>query len=80
MTNLDVSGCGYLSEVTPIKLSKGKKRSYFNFSIQNDDTLHQDACFSPEKHRRFNDIINDSSHSGIEIKLYVPVTTTVTLL
>ena len=52
-------------------MSKDKKRRYFNFSIQNDDTLHRGVClFSPEKHRLFNDIINDSSHSGIEIKRF----------
>ena len=49
-------------------MSKDKKRRYFNFSIQNNDTLHWGVCFSPEKHRLLNDIINDSSHSGIEIK------------
>ena len=68
MCYLDVSVSRYLSEVTLIKVPKDKKRRYFNFSIQNDDTLHQSVCFSPEKHRLFNDIINDSSHSGIEIK------------
>ena len=51
-------------------MPKDKKRRYSNFSIQNDDTLHRGVCFSPEKHRLFNDIINDSSHSGIEIKLF----------
>ena len=51
-------------------MSKDKKRRYFNFSIQNDDTLHRGVCFSPEKHRLFNGIINDSSHSGIEIKRF----------
>ena len=70
MYYLDVSVSGYLSEVTPIKVSKDKKRRYFNFSIQNDDTLHRGVCFSPEKHRLLNDIINDSSHSGIEIKRF----------
>ena len=47
-----------------------QKRIYFNFSIQNDDTQHRGICFSPEKHWLFNDIINDSSHSGIEIKRF----------
>ena len=66
---LDVSVPGYLSEVTPIKVSKDKKR-YFNFSKPNDNTLNRGVCFSLEKHRLFNDIINDSSHSGIEIKRF----------
>ena len=38
--------------------------------LQNDDTLHQGVCSSPEKHQLFNDIINDSSRSGIEIKRF----------
>ena len=66
---LDVSVPGYLSEVTPIKAFKDKKR-YFNFSKPNDNTLNRGVCFSLEKHRLFNDIINDSSHSGIEIKRF----------
>ena len=66
---LHVSVSGYLSEVTPIKVSKDKKRRYFNFSIQDDDTIHCCVCFSREKHRLFNDI-NDSSHFGIEIKRF----------
>ena len=70
MYYIDVSVSGYLSEVTLIKVSKDKKRRYFNFSIQNDDTLHRGVCFSPEKYRLFNNIINDSSHSGIEIKSF----------
>ena len=56
--------------MTPIKVSKVKKRRYFDFSIQNDDTLHRGVCFSTEKHRLFNSIINDSSNSGIEIKRF----------
>ena len=64
---LDLSVSGYLSEVSPIQVSKDKKRRYFSFSIQNDDTLHRCVCFSPEKRRLFNDIIRDSSNSGFEI-------------
>ena len=30
---LDSSSSGYLSEVSSVKLSKGKKRTYFNFTI-----------------------------------------------
>ena len=56
--------------MTPIKVSKDEKRRYFNFSIQNDGTLHRGVCFSPWKHRLFINIINDSSHSGIEIKSF----------
>ena len=55
---LDVSVSGYLLEVPP------------KWGLQNDDTLHQGVCSSPEKHQLFNDIINDSSHSGIEIKCF----------
>ena len=56
--------------MTPIKVFKDKKRRYLNFSIQNDDTLHHGACFFLQKHQLFNDIINDSSHSGIEVKRF----------
>ena len=56
--------------MTPIKVSKGKKRRYFNFSIQNDDTIYRGVYFSPAKHRLFKDITNDSSHSGIEINRF----------
>ena len=47
-----------------------KEKKIFNFSIQNDDTLHRGVCFSPEKHRLLNDIRNDSSHSGLEMKRF----------
>ena len=67
---LDVSVSGYLSEVTSVKVSKDKKKRYFNFSIQNNDRLHCGVCFSPERHQLFNDIINNSCHSGIEIKRF----------
>ena len=67
---LDVPVFGYLSELFPVKVSKYKKRRYFNFLIENDDTLHRGVCFSPEKHQLFNDIMNDSSHSGTEIKRF----------
>ena len=67
---LDVSVSDYLSEVSLVKVSKDKKRRYFNFLIQNDNTLHWGVCFSPEKHQLFNAIINDNSHSGIEIKRF----------
>ena len=56
--------------MSPIKLSKEKKRRYFNFLIQNDDTVHRGVCFSPEKHRLFPDIINDSSNSSIATKRF----------
>ena len=67
---LDVSVSDYLSEVSLVKVSKDKKRRYFNFLIQNYNTLHWGVCFSPEKHQLFNAIINDNSHSGIEIKRF----------
>ena len=67
---LDVPVFGYLSELSPVKVSKYKKRRYFNFLIENDDPLHRGVCFSLEKHQLLNDIMNDSSHSGIEIKLF----------
>ena len=67
---LDVPVFGNLSELSPRKVSKYKKRRYFNFLTENDDTLHRGVCFSLEKHQLFNDIMNDSSHSGIEIKRF----------
>lgn len=50
--NLYVSG--YL------KVSKDKKSKYFNFLIQNDETLQWAVCFSPEKHQLFSGIVKDS--------------------
>ena len=67
---LDVSVSGYISDVSLIKMSQGKKNRYFNFLIQNDDTLHRGVCFSPEKHRLFNGTKNYSPHSDIEIKRF----------
>ena len=46
--------CGYL------KVSKDKKSKYFNFLIQNDETLQWAVCFSPEKHQLFSGIVKDS--------------------
>lgn len=34
-----------------MKISKGKKRKYFNFPTQKDETLHWGVCFFPEKHK-----------------------------
>ena len=64
-----MSFCGYLSDVSPIKLSKDKKRKYFSFSVQDEDSLHRGVCFSPEKHCLFEKISNDDK-SGIEIKRF----------
>ena len=67
---LDVSVSVYISDVSLIKVSQDKKNRYFNFLIQNDDTLHRGVCFSPEKHRLFNGTKNYSPHSDIEIKRF----------
>ena len=64
---LDLPVSGYLSDVSPVKVSKDKERKYFNFSIENDDTLYWSVCYSAEKHRLF---ISDRTHSGIEIKRF----------
>ena len=50
------------------KGAQRQKTRYFHFSVQKKDTLLRGVCFSPEKHRLFNYIINDSPHSGIETK------------
>ena len=52
----------------PVKLSKDKKRKYFNFQIQNDNCMYWGACLSPAKHVLFNDIYKGDSNTGIEIK------------
>ena len=65
---LDLSVSGHLPEVSPIEVSKDKKRKYFNFSIQNDETLHWGVSFFPEKHRIFTDILKEGVNSGTEIK------------
>ena len=67
---LDSSLSGYLSEVSPVKLSKDKKRNYFNFAIQNDNSMYQGVCFSPEKHVLFNNISKDDNNTGIKIKRF----------
>ena len=66
---LDSSLSGYLSEVSPI-YKKYKKRKYFNFAIQNDNSMYRGVCFSPEKHALFNDISKDDNNTGIEIKRF----------
>ena len=58
----------YLSEVSPVKLSKDKKRKYFNFAIQNDNSMYRGVWFSAEKHALFNDI-SKSENNGMEWKL-----------
>ena len=67
---VDSSLLGYRSEVSPIKLSKDKKRNYFNFAIQNDNSMHRGVCISPEKHVLFNDISKEDNNTGIEIKRF----------
>ena len=67
---LDSSLSEYLSEVSPVKLSKDKRRKYFNFAIQNDNSLYLGVCFSPEKHALFNDISKDDDNTRIEIKRF----------
>ena len=57
-------------DVSLVKVSKDKERRYFNFSIENDDTLYCGVCYSEEKQRLFSDIISERSHSGIEIKRF----------
>ena len=67
---IDSSLSGYLSEISPVNLSKDKKRKYFNFAIQNGNSIYRGVCFSPEKHAFFNDISNDDNNIGIEIKRF----------
>ena len=67
---IDSSLSGYLSEVSPVKFSNDKKRKYFNFSIQNDNSMFRGVCFSPEKHALFNDISKDGNNTGMEIKRF----------
>ena len=40
---LDSSLSRYLSDVSPVKLSKDKKIKYFNFEIQNDNCMYWGA-------------------------------------
>ena len=62
---------GYLSEVSPVKLFKDKKkRKYFNFAIQNYNIMYRGVCFSPEKHALFNNISKDDNNTGIESKRF----------
>ena len=67
---LDSPLSGYLSEVSHVKLSKDKKRKYFNFAIQNDNSMYWGVYFSPEKDALFNDNSKDDKNTGIEIKRF----------
>ena len=67
---LDSSLSGYLSEVSHVNLPKDKKRKYFNFEIQNDNSMYWGVYFSPEKDTLFNDISKDDKNTGIEIKRF----------
>ena len=67
---LDSSLSEYLSEVSPAKLSKDKKRNYFTFAIQNDNSMYQGVCFSVEKHALFNDVSKDVNSTGIKLKRF----------
>ena len=68
LISLDTSLSGYLSEVSPLKLSKDKKRKHFNFSVQDNDNMYRGVCFSTEKYNLFSEIANDNTSNGIEIK------------
>ena len=57
-----------------IKLSKDKKRKYFNFAIQNYNSMYWGVCFSSEKHALFNDISKDNNNIGIEINSFMTET------
>ena len=59
---------GYLSEVSPLELSKDKTRKYFNFTVQDDDNMYCGVCFSAEKCSMFSEIANDNTSNSIEIK------------
>ena len=67
---LDSSLSEYLSEVSPAKFSKDKKRNYFTFAIQNDNSMYQGVCFSVEKHALFNDVSKDVNSTGIKLKRF----------
>ena len=62
---LDSSLSRYLSDVSPLKLSKDKKIKYFNLAIQNDNCMYLGACLSQEKHALFNDIYKGDNNTGI---------------
>ena len=67
---LDSSLLGYLSEFSSVTLYKDRKRKYFNFAIQNDSSIYQGVCFSPEIYAFFNDISKDDNNTGVEIKRF----------
>ena len=62
---LDSSLSRYLSDVSPVKLSKDKKIKYFNLAIQNDNCMYLGACLSQEKQVLFNDIYKGDNNTGI---------------
>ena len=67
---LDSSLSRYLSDVSPVKLSKDKKRKYFKFAIQNSNCMYWGTSLSPEKHVLFNGIYKGHNNTGIEIKQF----------
>ena len=62
---LDSSLSRYLSDVSPVKLSKDKNIKYFNMAIQNDNCIYWGACLFPEKPVLFNDIYKGDNNTGI---------------
>ena len=64
---------GYTSDVSPVKVSKDRKRKYFNFIITDDATCgvcHRGVCFSPEKHQLFSSVAKEESNNGLEVKRF----------
>ena len=60
---------GYVVDISPIKMAKSKKRSYFDFSLLNENKQLRSVCFSPEKHKLLTKIHQEkSSNIGCEIK------------
>ena len=60
-----------MHDVTNVNSAENKTTKYFNFNIQSEEENYKCVCFSPEKHRLFKGISNESTQKcGAEIKRF----------
>ncbi len=49
-TYIDSNMKGYIHSVSPVKSAKSSNRKYFNFMVQEKDSVVRGVCFAPNKH------------------------------
>lgn len=67
LINLDPTFSGCISDVSPFKLYKDKRRRYFSFAVLGEHELHRGFCFSPKKLPLFEQNANDTSSNKLNI-------------